>query len=248
MTFFQTMNSYYNAWETPVEVDITIGVIKAELEDYDLVVDHFDTLHMVSTMKVPKILDKTRERELSSKICGGSLPDNFDFENMGENIIEHPKDGIVGLINLPYNDFIILDSVERDPTTIVEFCKDETELISHGKIGGRAGAAGGRTYSTTNSHSVKGVSDGQFHLSPEGCSSMITYYNEEDEVVTFRAVYNDIYMNRMGSRKKLRAVKNSFLFCDVVLTEMVSRLKCMLLALSLGVIKKEVFNHFKTAY
>ena len=203
----------------------------------------------VTTMDVNASYFTDKEYAQKKKeVCGCKLPSSLILNNYPNSTIHHPHHADVGIIKLGKGDFIMMDKVARNNLSdIVTLAKEETQTIAAGKLGNRAGSAGGMVFSTTNSHSVRSVENGVFHRAPEGCANAVTYVNKHHQIKTFKSVYNDLFMSRYNKVRKARELIKKSHFREIVIEEMTSRLKSMSIGVEMGIIDEKAFDKLKDA-
>ena len=193
--------------------------------------------------RVLRIVDVLGEKynDECCKVEGGGFPPYFDMNHFQKNnFIENPDDGSVGIIIFPRNDnFLMIFPSDIPNEAIVEFSKEETKNIATGMINGRAGAAGGVVNSDTNSHSMSACTQKSTSLMvgrPNSVGMSVLYQNGHGKATEFKSIYNDLHMNRLTKQTKRENAYDSVSMRQVLLREMVTRIKTIVIVKSLGLL------------
>ena len=110
------------------------------------------------------------------------------------------------------------------------------------EYGGRSGACGGVVYSTTNSHSLSKVTkktNSILSTHVNGVGVTCSYENNAKETKSYKSIYNDLLMQRMGHESKCASLLNDEILRMVTLKEMSSRINAYLLACELGLVNDD---------
>ena len=238
--YTRTMKMYqYNWSDIGCVPNVTKYVDKCmELGEYKLD-EEYSLLKrdiLLTTINVKEIFRQYDNTALS--IMGVSLPNDTHVPLLNANLIKCPKEGF-GLVRLPRkNDFIVLVKSGFDDICILEQSLNEMSLIGEGKINSRAGAAGGIMLPFNNCQSLSKVTRQERLLvaRPKSVGMSLSYRNYKGEVKGRSSVYNDLYMTRYNSQSKYRLVIKSVALQRLLITEMISRLRCFMILDHVGLI------------
>ena len=196
--------------------------------------DIFKPLYITSIVASP-ITDNYKE--MSNNIMGVSLPDNVSMEQINPNCMSCPSFGF-GYIKLPRgDDFVLIEASNFTDTSILSTSLEEMTYISKGVLSPRAGAAGGFMLPGAISRSLSPVTNNHRCLTTRknSVAMSLTYKNHNNETKGRNAVYKDLHMRRLSSHQKYKMVLKNVQYQNILLNEMISRLRCFVILHEKGI-------------
>ena len=170
-------------------------------------------------------------KEISYTVMGASLPNNISIPLLNPNVIECPLKGF-GVIKFPRgDDFLIIENSNFNEQSLINVSIEETRFISKGITSPRAGASGGFMLPNEVCKSLSPVTDNNRILTmrKNSVAMSLTYTNKDGDSKGRNAIYKDVYMRRLTSKQKFKLVLNNTHLQNILITEMISRLRAFII-------------------
>ena len=189
-----------------------------------------------TTTSTPMFQQKERQ-SVKKTIIGSQFPIGFDYNLLKCNMLYSPKNADFGYVKFDDSeDFLFLSKINHNVSDIINFGKYESTHIRKGVFSTRGGGAGGIVFADTDSPNLsESTSKGSPVLMerPKSMSCSVNYINNDSKPVGYNTICNKLRIYRIRSRDRFKNVCNNEFERNILVREMIERLKSILVFLFL---------------
>lgn len=190
-----------------------------------------------------KVVSGQNRKKVVKQLNGSRFKSVSDYSEYLSHSLEKPKDGVIGVVLLPSNNYFMMMPIPMLSDVVVSLAMKESQLMLKQPHNKRFGGASGIVTSWTNSSSLPTVCkdndksttdqiEQEYYLScaQQGVGASIVYRNSEKKLVQFNSIYNDVKMSTLSPGKHMfNRIRHCSAFRDYCVMEEITRLHTMLI-------------------
>ena len=192
-------------------------------------------ISFLTTESTP-MFDPKQNLEMKKNIIGAQYPVGFDYEVLRSNILHAPETADFGFVRFTdSHDFLMISKINHSVSDVIELGKMESIYIREGAFDTRGGGAGGLVFPDNDSPSLsKCTSNSSVIIErPKSISCSVSYLNSKSIPVGYNTVCNKIRIKKIRPRSRFKNVCENEFERNILLKEMIQRLKALLIVLYL---------------